>query len=284
MKLRKPGAEVFVPDGRAVGDALRRTTHMAVVAHPDDVEIVTLPAVLECFGREDRWLSGVVITDGAGSARSGPYVAFDDARMREVRRLEQRKAAVVGEYGTAVLLDYTSGELKATARADVEADVVSLLRAARPSVVFTHNLADRHDTHVAAALATIAACRALPPAERPQRLLGGEGWRDLDWMTEADAVVLDTSGRESLASALVGLFDSQIAGGKRYDRAVEGRRSAHATLRQSHRVDVGGSVCLAMDLTPLLRDDGLEPAAHVQSFLDRFSAEVADRVRRLRRV
>ena len=39
-------------------------------------------------------------------------------------------------------------------------DLAGLLRLARPEVVYTHNLADKHPTHVAVALRTIS---ALPP-------------------------------------------------------------------------------------------------------------------------
>ena len=59
--------------------------------------------------------------------------------------------------------------------------------------MYTHNLADKHETHVAVALRTIAAIRGLPEEERPARLLGCEVWRDLDWMLDEEKVVLDLS-------------------------------------------------------------------------------------------
>jgi LmbE family N-acetylglucosaminyl deacetylase len=166
-------------------------------------------------------------------------------------------------------------------RADVTGALKDILLRARPEVVYTHNLADRHDTHVAVALATIAACRALPADARPRRLLGGEVWRDLDWLPAADQVAEDVSARESLSAALIGVFDSQITGGKRYDLAVAGRRRAHATYHESHHLDASTGLALFMDLTPLLADAALDPAAFVQGHVDRFGAEVKDRIRRL---
>jgi LmbE family N-acetylglucosaminyl deacetylase len=282
MKFSNPGAETFVPDGRPEADALARTTHMGVVAHPDDLEILAYRGILDAFGRSDRWFCGVVVTDGAGSSRTGPYAQFTDAQMREVRRHEQKKAAAVGEYGAAVLLDHTSAQLKdAVARRALVGELTDLLRACRPGVVYTHNLADRHSTHVGTALATIEACRALPPAERPARLLGGEVWRDLDWLADGDRVGEDVGGHDNLAAALIGLFDSQIAGGKRYDVAVLGRRRAHATYFESHSVDATTALSLAMDLTPLVVDETLDPAAHAQRLIDRFAGEVRDRLGRL---
>jgi LmbE family N-acetylglucosaminyl deacetylase len=262
-------AETYVPDGIGEDAALKRTTHLGVVAHPDDLEILALPGILECFSRDDRWFAGVVVTDGAGSARSGPYKGVSDADMAVIRRGEQKKAAQVGEYGAVTLLGLSSAQVK------------DLLLRARPEVVYTHNLADRHDTHVAVALTTIAACRALPADARPRRLLGGEVWRDLDWLPAADQVAEDVSARESLSAALIGVFDSQITGGKRYDLAVAGRRRAHATYHESHHLDAGTGLALFMDLTPLVADDALDPAAFVQGHVDRFAAEVRERIRRL---
>jgi LmbE family N-acetylglucosaminyl deacetylase len=281
MKLNRPRAEVFVPDGRPLAEALGRTTHAGVVAHPDDLEIMAWPAIRDCFGSEERWFLGVVATGGSGSARSGPHASLRDAEMLALRVREQKKAATLGEYGAVVLLDYASAEVKAPDRTPVVEDVITVLRAARPSVVYTHNLADRHGTHVGMALATIDACRALTAEERPGRLLGGEVWRDLDWLTDGDKVAEDAAGHENLAAALIGLFDSQIAGGKRYDLAVIGRRRAHATYHDSHHVDTTSALSLAMDLTPLLRDASLDPAAYAQGLIDRFGADVRGRIARL---
>src|SRR4030042_40094 len=68
--------------------------------------------------------------------------------------------------------------------------------------------------------------RGRPEDGRPQTLWGGEVWRDLDWLTDEDKVALDVSGQENLQMALLGVFDSQICGGERYDLARRGRRKA----------------------------------------------------------
>jgi LmbE family N-acetylglucosaminyl deacetylase len=222
-----------------------------------------------------------VVTDGAGSSRKGPYAAYTDEEMKAIRRLEQKKAAFVGEYSVQAMLHYSSGQVKDPGGEGVVAELEALLRAARPEVVYTHNLADKHDTHVAVALRTIAACRRLEPAARPKRLTGGEVWRDLDWLCDGDKVVEDVQERESLGMALLGVFDSQITGGKRYDLATLGRRRAHATYHESHEGDVSPALSFAMDLTPLLHDPKLDPGAYLQGFVDRFGAEVRGRVGRL---
>lgn len=280
MKLHVETSEIYVPTGEAVEEAVGKTTHMAVSAHQDDIEIMAYHGVLECFGRSDRHFMGVVATNGSGSPRDGLYADYTDDEMMKVRRVEQRKAAFVGEYCAQAFLDYKSSEVKDAANPNVVEDLVKLFSAAKPEVVYTHNLADKHDTHVSVALRVIAAMRRMPADERPKRLLGCEVWRDLDWMPDTDKVVLDVSGHENLAAALLGVFDSQVVGGKRYDLASMGRRRANATYFESHGVDVSTGLTFAMDLTPLVIEDSLNPAEYVDSFVKRFEEEVSQRIGR----
>ena len=279
MKFNLDTAEIFVPDGLPVEDALARTTHMAIGAHQDDLEIMACDGILKCFGRDDEWFCGVVVTDGSGSPRDGVYRAYSDAEMQVVRRKEQKKAAVVGEYAALALLDYPSSVVqngKSPAK-----DLELLLKAARPRIVYTHNLADKHDTHVAVALRAIEAIRNLPVAERPEQLYGCEVWRDLDWMLDVDKVAFDVSAHENLQAALLGVFDSQICGGKRYDLAALGRRRANATYYAAHDTDIATGMAFAMDLTPLIRDPGKNIQTYVEEFLDRFAQEVRERLIKL---
>jgi LmbE family N-acetylglucosaminyl deacetylase len=274
MKLGLDTAQVYVPDGLPPEEALARTTHLAVSAHQDDLEIMAIDGVLRCFQRQDRWFTGVVMTNGAGSPRDDLYRDYTDEAMRAVRAEEQKKAAFVGEYAAQVLLDYPSAAVKKASEPGPVADLVTILEAARPEVVYTHNVADKHPTHVAVALRVIEAARRLPAGSRPRRLYGCEVWRDLNWMRDEDKVRFDTSAHESLQMSLLGVFDSQICGGKRYDLATMGRRKANATYFESHAVDVANGLVFAMDLTPLLEDSERDVAAHVQGFIDGFAKEV----------
>ena len=188
MKFNLDTAEVFVPDNLPVDEALERTTHLCIAAHQDDIEIMASQPILECYQREAKWFTGVVVTDGRGSPRAGIYEKYNDEEMRLVRFKEQRKAAIVGEYAAQVMLDYPSKVVKDSGSTSPVDDIVSLLKAAHPQVVFTHNLADKHDTHVGVTLKVIAAIRSLPENERPQKLYGCEVWRDLDWMIDSDKI------------------------------------------------------------------------------------------------
>jgi LmbE family N-acetylglucosaminyl deacetylase len=282
VKLNIDSAEVFVPDGRAPGEALARTTHMAVGAHQDDLEIMAFDGILRCFQQDDKWFTGVVVTNGSGSPRDDLYKDYTDTEMRAVRRTEQVKAAVVGEYAAQVMLDYPSSAVKDGAdRAPVE-DLVRLLKAASPHVLYTHSLSDKHDTHVAVTLRVIEAIRSLPEAKRPQQVYGCEVWRDLDWLLGDDKVTFDVSAHQNLQAALLGVFDSQISGGKRYDLATMGRRRANATYYASHSTDIATGMIFAMDLTPLIENPDKDVGAFVLGLIDRFSRDVTDRLAKFR--
>ena len=279
MKLHNPSADIFIPDGQPAGAALGRITHLGVGAHQDDLEFMAFHGIEVCFHSSADWFGGVTCTNGSGSARTGAYEKFTDAEMMAVRREEQRQAAILGRYAAMVQLDYPSGVVKDAGDARLKDDLVAILTAAQPRVVYTHNPADKHDTHIAVVVPVIQAIRELPRAQRPQAVHGCEVWRNLDWMPDAEKIVHDVSGHDNLAAALNGVFDSQIAGGKRYDLAVLGRRRANATFFQSHGVDDSDALAFAMDLSPLAHDDSLDIADYVTGFIDRFRDDVLAKLR-----
>ena len=278
MQLNK-NAVLYVPDGAAEGEALARTTHLAVSAHQDDIEFMAYAPTVACFGRKDLWFGGVVVTDGAGSPRSGLYADFSDEDMKAIRIEEQKKAAHVGDYSFQLLLGHPSKAVKDAKDTAVARELAGIVRAAKPKYLFTHNLADKHETHVATALKVIAALRMLKPEERPEKVYGCEVWRDLDWVCVEEMVFLDCGPHPNLMRSLSAVFDSQIAGGKRYDLAAEGRRLANATFSASHACDTYSALNYAMDLTPLM-DEGTDIAAYVTGYIDRFKAAVQGTIAR----
>jgi LmbE family N-acetylglucosaminyl deacetylase len=281
MKFHLDSAEIYVPNNEPVEPALSRTTHLCLAAHQDDIEIMAAQPILECFQQKDKWFTGVVVTDGRGSPRDGLYGQYNDEDMRLVRFKEQRKAAIVGEYAAQIMLDIPSKVIKDAARHEPVDDFLAILRATRPQIVYTHNLADKHDTHVGVTLRVIQALRELDPAERPERVIGCEVWRALDWMVDTDKITMDVTNHENLQFALLGVFDSQIAGGKRYDLASMGRRRANATYFESHGVDETLGMSYGMDMTPLINDPNLQPADFIQNLIQRFAQDVSARLHRI---
>lgn len=275
FQIYQEKADLYLPEGDDVSAALKKTTHLGVGAHQDDLEFMALHGILECKDREDQWFGGVTCTNGAGSAREGEFANVTDEEMQGIRAEEQREAARIGQYSYMAQLAYPSSQIKDTAAAEnLVNDLVKLLERGSVKVVYTHNLADKHGTHIAVAAALIKAIRKLPQEKRPVKLIGCEVWRDLDWMPDDKKVVMDLGKDAEFAAKLNGIFKSQITG-KRYDLAVEGRRRANATFFDSHSTDEFERVCFGMDLTPLIEDDNLDPAEVVLPMIEalRKSAE-----------
>jgi len=278
MTFHQATAQLFIPDGKGASEALARVTHLGIGAHQDDLEFMAFHGILACYQKDVEWFGGVTCTDGAGSARTGSYARYSDEQMRAIRREEQNLAAQIGQYAAMIQLDYPSSAVKSAKETALRDDLIAVLRATQPHSVYTHNPADKHDTHIGVTIAVIEAIRALPPAQRPQVLYGCEVWRGLDWMPDDTKVVQDVDGRENLAAALNGVFDSQIAGGKRYDLGVVGRRRANATFFESHAVDRSESIAFAMDLTPLVRDESIDLADFVDTLIEQFRIDVRSKL------
>jgi LmbE family N-acetylglucosaminyl deacetylase len=270
MKFSQAAADVYVPDSFPVTKALKCTTHLCLAAHQDDIEIMAFHGIAECFGRKDRGFTGVVVTDGSGSPRTGRFAKYSDEQMKAVRREEQRRAAKLGKYSAVIQLAHPSKVVKDIRTEIVRADLTAILKACEAEVVYLHNPADKHDTHVAVFLRCLEALRALPKSRRPKQVLGCEVWRNLDWLVDTDKVLLDDSPRPALAAKLIGAFQSQIAGGKRYD------------FHTSHATDAAQAVTWAMDLTPLIQDDKLSVERFTLAHLDRLRTDVKARLERFR--
>jgi hypothetical protein len=100
-------------------------------------------------------------------------------------------------------------------------------------------------------------------------------------MLDEDKVTFDLSEQENMQAALLGVFDSQISGGKRYDLASLARRRANATYFASHDVDDATGLSYAMDLTPLVTNPDLSIQEYIQSVIDRFAGEVNKTITRM---
>lgn len=278
MKLHQPSADLFIPDSSPEEEALRRTTHLAIGAHQDDLEFFAYHGIEACFAKQNAWFTGITCTDGAGSSRIGPYAEVSDQEMQNIRLEEQRKAASIGEYAAVAQLGYSSAQIKDASDPSCVDDLFAILSLAQPEVVYLHNPADKHDTHIAVTLRSIAALRRLPAEQRPKQVWGCEIWRALDWLLDEDKGLLPTSARPNLQAALNGVFDSQIQGGKRYDLAVMGRRLANATFFDAHSADNETGFTWAMDLAPLIHDDNLSISNFTLAFVDPLKDDIQDRI------
>lgn len=271
-------SETFIPDGVVLAEARGRCTHLGIGAHQDDLEFMAFHGISLCYEESMQWFGGVTCTDGGGSPRTGAYADKTDDEMRAIRAEEQREAARVGNYSFVTQLGFSSRSIRQQLGFEALAvELENLLLCSQPEIVYTHNPADRHLTHVAVCRATLEAIRRLPPYSRPRKVYGCEVWRDLDWLCAEDKIALDVSGTPELAEKLNACFQSQIAGGKDYGRAVIGRRRANATFFESHAADAVDQLWYAMDLTELIEEDGeADLCAFVEAKIERFKSVVLD--------
>lgn len=277
----KANQEVYVPDGTDPHEALSRTTHLAIAAHQDDIEIMAIDGILQGYKYSEAHFSGCVVTDGHGSPRVGKFAYVSDDDMAQIRIEEQKTAARLGQYSAQVFLGYTSARVKDPLDSALVHDLTTLLQAAQPEILYTHNPADKHTTHVAVFLRVIQTLRRLPKEIRPKKVYGCEVWRNLDWLPDERKTIFNVSAEPELQAALVDVFESQVAGGKNYTDAVVGRRIANATFLFPHVTDQATRLAYALDLTPLIEDDSLEVITWVQGRIAEFNTVVTDMIKSL---
>ena len=280
MQFAQPTADIYVTThGENPTAALARVTHLCVAAHQDDIEIMAHAGICDCHEQAGKAFGGVVVTNGAGSPRTGRYAGLTDGQMQEVRREEQRAAARLGRYAIQLQLAHPSADVKKPGAPGVVADLQQIFTGCRPEVLYLHQPADKHDTHIAVLLRCLEALRALPAGQRPARVFGCEVWRDLDWLPDDAKVALDSGRQAGLAEELLKVFDSQISGGKRYDLATLGRRSANATFHTSHATDQLTGITWALDLTPLVQHPELSVEEFTVQLTKRLQDDVVTRLR-----
>lgn len=274
MQFKSPQAQIFIPSHIDETLALSRCTHLAIGAHPDDVELIGMHGIETCYVSDALFFGGVVVTDGAGSPRSGSYANVTNDEMVQIRIKEQETAARIGQYSAQIQLLYPSDVVKTEREHPIE-DIKNILLATQPETLYLHNPFDRHASHRAVLTACIEALRELPESKRPKHCYGVEVWRSLDFLPEHLRIGLPTDQVPGLASQLICAFRSQVEGGKRYDLAFTGRGFANATFAESHHVDEAHSVSFALDLMSLMNDDHLTDNIFAESIIQELMNEIA---------
>ena len=276
MNFKKSNATIYFP-GK---ESLEGVTDMCIAAHQDDIDIMAYGPISECYNSDTRNFCGVVMTDGAGSPRAGEYSNYTNEQMKEVRIQEQNDAAKLGNYTAILQLGYASSEIKDGNNKDTVDELYDILCQVKPERLYTHNLADKHETHVAVVLRVIEAVRRMPEDIRPKEIVALEVWRNLDWLPDSEKVCVDTSKYPQLAEDLITVYRSQVVGGKSYDKAAIGRRCANATFFESHNTDEASSQSFGLDLMPLVKGEET-PSDFIISYIEKFKSEVENTIARL---
>ena len=141
-------------------DAFNKTTHLAIGAHQDDIEIMAISGILQCFNNPNDWFSGVTLSVGVGKNRKDIYQALSDDELKYIRLEEQKKAAIVGNYAVSASLKYQTQEIRKM-DSNIIKDVKSIILMMKPRIIFIHNPFDNYNTHVAACLIVLKALQEI---------------------------------------------------------------------------------------------------------------------------
>jgi hypothetical protein len=145
-------------------------------------------------------------------------------------------------------------------------------------MIVSHQPLDRHPTHIAVFYHLLNALRELSLEDFPDAWIGAEVGGKLDWLSPSQKLTFDCGKREHLAQALIGVFDSQIEGGKRYDLGEMGHRRGNATYGESHESDQFSLASLGIDLLGLLTDPTLSAKNFALDAIKRFQSETEARL------
>ena len=269
MDICGKNASVLVLNG-----GLSNIKDLCIAAHPDDAEIMAYGQIAACY--KNGGFAVAVLTNGGGSPRAGAYADITDEEMKEIRFKEQINAALIGNYSALFWLGYSSADVKTGAQS-VKNDIATIFLETTPERVFIHNLADKHDTHVASALRSIDALRKVKDEFRPSKIYMMEVWRGLDWVGDGEKTLFDTSLYPELAEKILNVYESQISGGKEYTKATVGRRFANATFLESHSVDNLKSASLGIDITDFVYSED-DPCDFISGYVDSFRNDVTSRI------
>lgn len=282
MDFSKQSAEVYIPDGASLETAFGRTESLCIAAHPDDIEIMAVPGILEAH-RAGGWkFFGIIATDGVGTLRGAQYAALGTEEVCALRVREAKEAALLGRYSGLALLHHESAEIKDACASAPSEDLKALLRTLRPRAIHLHNPFDRHDVHVAVCLRSIAAIRAVAAETgwKPEAVYGGENRRGLGWLVHCDRLVLPVDDPDAFSDRLLHTFRSQNVGVRQFDQAVRGRRIGNATWEEGQEIHCEHELALAVDLLPLIEDPSIPVCEFVRHTIERFRADVMSRLER----
>lgn len=241
-------------------EALKSGTHLAVVAHPDDIEILAGHAISQCYQNQNQHLVGVVVTDGAGA----PHGPDAPSNLAAQRLAEQKQAAELGEYATTLTLNYKSQDIKPGPCPELLSQLLTLLQTCQPQAIYTHSLFDRHSTHQAVALHLVKILRQL---RFSGQVYGVEVWGSLEWLPELHRVALPIE-RPQLIKKLIACHRSQTQG-KNYEDATLARMQANATFWQADQLDKTRHLLWAQDLSGLVNESPLHLSKYLEQIYDR---------------
>jgi LmbE family N-acetylglucosaminyl deacetylase len=247
-------------------------THLAIGAHPDDLEIMAGPLIEECLEDARKKLVGVVCTHGVSdsflSENSKPLIS----KKIDVRRTEQLKAAELGGYFAVVQLGHSSGAVKDTSFSLLKEQLTALINTIKPQTVYTHNPFDRHQTHRAIFRNVFETLK--DSHYSPEEFLGCEVWRGLDWIDSEKKRALSIKN-PAFIEKLISCFSSQQDSQRDYALGLRSRLKANQTFNDAYNFLESDHILYALDLKHLLEKKTQVKLSHaLAEFIDPLLAEL----------
>ena len=208
----------------------------------------------------------------------GKYSEHTDKEMLEARNQEQIRASQIGEYEKLIMLKHNHLDIENDDKDNVVKDLQKIILEVQPDVIYTHNIFDKSKTHSKTCKKVVEAILGLPEESRPRLLYGCEIFRSLDWLPDKYKVVFDLSDNKELQARLIGVYDTRMEQSKNYNKAVVGRKLAHATFGISNdNVDEEKMLWYGINLTPVIQK-GIELKEYCTKILNEYNKEMLENI------
>ena len=259
---------------------METTNLLAIGAHHDDIEVMAMDGILKAYGSKKYSFYACVLSDGAHFSKMGKYSDISDKEMIETRNQEQIRASQIGEYANLVFLKHTREDIENNEKDVVIKNIQKVILEVQPDVVYTHNIFDKGDIHTLTAIRVIEAILGLEEDKRPRLLYGCEIFRSLDWLPDKYKVVFDLSENKELQSRLIGVYDTRMEQSRNYNKAVVGRKLAHATFGNSNSsIDEEKLIWYGINLTPVIQK-GITLDEYCVKILNDFNKELLEYIKK----
>ena len=252
------------------------TNLLAIAAHHDDIEVMAMDGILKAYGSKKYDFYACVLGDGANCIKSGKYADVSDKEMMEARNQEQTRASQIGEYEKLVMLKHSQEELENDEKGKIGKELRELILDVKPDIIYTHNIFDKNPAHRITCKRVIDAILSLDEDDRPRLVYGCELFRSLDWLPDKYKVVFDLSENKELQSRLIGVYDTKIEQFKNYNKAIVGRKMAHAAFGSSvGDGDEDKLIWYGINLTPVVAKN-IDLKDYCTRILSDFNKEMLD--------
>ena len=148
----------LIPDQISAPEAQARTSTSALARTKTTWNLWPFMVLLPAMVKMARGSVGSPAQMAAVALAPGAFAGKTDAEMQTIRANEQRRAAEIGQYSYVGQLGFTSAAIKDPAtRGKLVDQLEQHLIYTQPEVLYTHNPADKHATHVAVFHAVVEA-------------------------------------------------------------------------------------------------------------------------------